>query len=248
MGHKSLTAHGRCLAAVLACGSDAVASHFAAAWLWGLSRASPQQIDVTVPRRGHALGSIRVHRAPAVTASDTTRIEDIPVTALPRTLIDLAVVAPRRLEMAIERAEQLEIFDLKEVDSLLVRCKGHHGAGRLRRALASYREPAFTRSELERRFLRLVRRAALPEPTINHFIAGYEIDAYWAQERFGVELDTYDFHGGRAAFERDRIRQEDLKLVGIEIVRITGRRLDREPDAVIERLSSLLARRRLELA
>ena len=69
---------------------------------------------------------------------------------------------------------------------------------------------------------------------------------YWENERFGVELDTYAFHGGRQAFERDRLRQEELKLNGIETIRVTGRRFDREPDAVIERLALLLTRRRRE--
>jgi very-short-patch-repair endonuclease len=133
------------------------------------------------------------------------------------------------------------------VDSLLDRCGGHHGAHRLRRVLTEYREPAFTRSALERRFLELVRRSGLPRPATNRFVAGFEIDMYWAGERFGVELDTYEFHGGRVAFERDRLRQEELKLAGIETVRITGGRLDREPEAVIERLASLLSGRRREL-
>lgn len=79
---------------------------------------------------------------------------------------------------------------------------------------------------------------------MNAFVAGFEIDAYWESERFGVELDTYEFHGGRVAFERDRVRDEELKLAGIEIVRITGRRLDHEPGSVIERLGRLLAARR----
>jgi very-short-patch-repair endonuclease len=114
--------------------------------------------------------------------------------------------------------------------------------------LAAYREPAFTRSELERRFLELVRQAGLPRPSVNFFIAGYEIDMYWPPERFGVELDGFEFHRTRAAFERDRRRQEDLKMAGIEIVRLTFRRIEREPGQVAQRLCVLLARRRAELA
>jgi len=83
---------------------------------------------------------------------------------------------------------------------------------------------------------------------MNLVIAGYELDAYWPRECFAVELDTYDYHGSPAAFERDRIRQEDLKLAGIEIVRITGARLDREPKAVANRLRRLLAQRRRDQA
>ncbi len=82
---------------------------------------------------------------------------------------------------------------------------------------------------------------------MNFFVAGYELDAYWRVERFAVELDTYDYHGSPRAFESDRIRHEDLKLAGIEIVRITGNRLDREPATVMRRLARLLTQRRNEL-
>lgn len=76
---------------------------------------------------------------------------------------------------------------------------------------------------------------------------GYELDVYWQPERFAVELDVYETHRSRDAFESDRVRQEDLKLSGIEMVRVTGRRLDREPEVVIERVAVLLERRRREL-
>ncbi len=82
---------------------------------------------------------------------------------------------------------------------------------------------------------------------MNYFVEKYELDAYWSEERFAVELDTYDYHGGHVAFEQDRLRQEDLKLAGIEIVRITGLRIDREPEAVVARLHRLLAQRRRHL-
>ena len=147
-----------------------------------------------------------------------------------------------------ERAEDRGLFDLRAVDALLHRAGGHRGAGRLRHALAIYRhEPAFTRSRLERRFLDLVRRSGLPIPSMNFQEGEYQLDAYWRPERFAVELDVYETHGTRAAFESDRRRQEDLKLRGIEMIRITGPRLKREPKAVIERLATLLEQRRRQL-
>ncbi|HEY2335530.1 MAG TPA: hypothetical protein VGH58_11060 [Solirubrobacterales bacterium] len=85
------------------------------------------------------------------------------------------------------------------------------------------------------------------QPSTNLFVEGYELDAYWQTERFAVELDTYDYHGGHVAFERDRLRQEDLKLVGIEMIRVTGARIDREPKAVMNRLRRLLKQRRRDL-
>jgi very-short-patch-repair endonuclease len=173
----------------------------------------------------------------------------MPVTSIPRTLLDLAaVLAPARLDRVLDLSERLYLFDLRALDALLGRTYGHRGHGRLRRALLAYREPSFTRSELERAFLELVRRAGLPRPSVNFFVAGQEIDMYWRHERFGVELDGYEFHRTRAAFERDRRRQEDLKLAGVEIVRLTSRRIEREPDQVVHRLHVLLARRRAELS
>jgi len=82
---------------------------------------------------------------------------------------------------------------------------------------------------------------------MNQFVERYELDAYWPAERFAVELDTYDHHGSHVAFEKDRLRQEDLKLAGIETTRVTGARLDREPAAVMARLSRLLSQRRRDL-
>jgi hypothetical protein len=181
---------------------------------------------------------------------DRDRIEGIPVTSLARTLLDWAgSISAYRLERALERAEELGLFDLVALDALLNRTRGHPGAGRLRRALDLYRaEPAFTRSRLELQFLRLVRAADLPVPATNFNAAGFELDAYWEAERFAVELDVYETHGSRAAFERDRLRQEDLKLAGIEMIRVTGPRLRREPAAVIARLEALLRQRRQALA
>ena len=67
---------------------------------------------------------------------------------------------------------------------------------------------------------------------MNFVVAGYELDAYWAEERFVVELDLFETHGTRASFEEDRLRQEELKLAGVEMIRVTGPRLKREPEIV----------------
>lgn len=245
VGHENLTWEARCLAAVLACSPTAVASHTSAAWLWGLLRTRPGAFHVTAPTRRHQREGLKLHFA-ALADHDRAVCEGIPLTAVPRTLLDLAATfGATRLERVIERAEELRLFDLRAVDSLLRRVGGHPGAGRLRQALSSYRvDPSFTRSSLERRFLDLVRTAGLPAPAMNFSVGEYELDAYWQAERFAVELDVYETHGSRAAFERDRLRQEDLKLRGIEMVRVTGARLDREPRRVIERIGALLAQRR----
>jgi hypothetical protein len=143
----------------------------------------------------------------------------------------------------VERSEELGLFDLRPVEELLSRTEGHHGHGRLRRAMLLYKPSSFTRSGLEKRFLELVLQAGLPQPHTNYVEHGFELDCYWPEHRFVVELDVFETHGTRAAFERDRVRQEDLLLVGIGMTRVTGPRLEREPEKVIRRVARLLAQR-----
>jgi hypothetical protein len=171
--------------------------------------------------------------------------QGIPVTAVPRTLLDLAaVVRFEALRRIVDRSEELELFDLGPVESLLDRTRGHPGWGRLRRAIALYEPVPFTRSGFERLFFDAVLRAGLPRPATNFVEAGFELDVYWPERRFAIELDVYATHGTHRAFEGDRLRQEDLKLAGIELTRVTDVRFHREPDVVLGRVAKLLAQRR----
>jgi hypothetical protein len=232
---------------VLACGPGALLSHGSAAWLWELSAKRPGLPDVIGPEARRARAPIRLHRARHLAAEDRALVETIPVTSLPRTLLDCAVVRADRLARMLERAEERRLSDLGSVEELLARTAGHPGAGRLRRALELYREPGLTRSELERGFVAAVEAAGLPRPATNYNEEGYELDVYWPRERFAVELDVYETHGSRAAFERDRYRQGELKLAGIEMDRVTGYRFEREPRQVVARVARLLAQRQAQL-
>lgn len=257
VGHRRLTWYSHCWAGVLGAETNetdevvwpAVASHGSAAYLWGLYRYAPETIDVTAPIRRRAKRRFRVHFSSILAADDRGECEGIPVTSVPRTLLDLAILAqPRQLDRLLERAEELDLLDVVAVEALLDRAGGHRGRGRLRRALALYRpDPTFTRSRFEKLFRRRVGEAGLRLPAMNLNIEGYELDAYWPDLRFAVELDLFETHGSRAAFERDRLRQEELKLLGIEMIRVTRPRLLHEPDAVMRNLAALLARRRREL-
>jgi very-short-patch-repair endonuclease len=188
--------------------------------------------------------SLRLHEARCLAADDRALRKGIPVTALPRTLLDLAAtVRFEWLEKMVERSEDLELFDLQAVEDLLDRTIGHQGHGRLRKAIALYKPSSFTRSDLEKRFLELCLETGLPQPRMNYVMEGFELDCYWPEFRFAVELDVFETHGTRAAFERDRERQEELLLAGIAMTRVTGPRLDREPEAVIRRVARLLGQR-----
>ncbi len=227
VGHADLSSHGRCAAAILACGRGAVVSHASAGWLWGLFPLCPRQIDVIVPRGGRSRAEIVTHRITSLVPDEWGTMD--------------------RLEDAIEQAERHEDLDLNAIDLLLRRRMGERGTTALGAALEIYRDPAFKRSRAERLFLDLVLRAGLPRPAMNFFVAGHEIDAYWEAERFAVEVDGWGTHRTRTAFERDPLRQENLKLAGIDSIRLTARRIEREPQVVGKRLARLLFQRRGEL-
>lgn len=247
VGHASLPLHGECQAAILACGVGALLSHRSAAWLWGLTQRFARPIEVTASSPRRTRERIRVHSAAALRPKDQSSTEGIPVTSIARTLLDFAATDPGYLGRAVGNAYRLGMLDLIAIDELLSRSKGFRGAARLRDITRTYRGSAFTRSDFERYFLDRSRRGEFPQPSMNFFAEGYELDAYWPKERFVVELDTYEYHGDPTAFERDRRRQEDLKLAGIEMVRITGLRFEREPLAVARRIHRLLKQRRRQL-
>ncbi|MFN8218482.1 MAG: type IV toxin-antitoxin system AbiEi family antitoxin, partial [Solirubrobacterales bacterium] len=244
VGHEPLTWHGHCMAAVLAA-RPALASHASAAWLWGLTGRSPSRIAVTVPSSRRHRREFRLHVAELPTPDRAAR-DGIPVTAWARTVLDMAATSnDRRVQRMIRRSEELRLFDLRLLDGVLERYGHHPGSGRLRRVLRAHRpDETVTRSELERRFRALVRRAGLPEPAMNHVVHGIEVDAYWEPEAFVVELDSYATHGDPTSFETDRVREATLLRRGIAAIRITDVRLKHEPRRVIAEVSENLALRR----
>jgi very-short-patch-repair endonuclease len=244
VGHTDLSLRGRCLAAVLACGPRALLSHYSAAWLWGLTPTQPIPIHVTSPSPRKRRAPIRLHRSSTLVDADRDLQDGIPVTSVARTLLDQAAqVPPRGLRRRLKRSEELKHFDLRAVEDVLARNRGHRGVKPLRRAIRLYEPPPFTRSEFEAMFFEAVLANGLPRPRVNHNMLGMEVDLYWPRQSFIVELDLYETHGTRDSFETDRLRQEDLLLAGIAMTRVTGPRFDREPDAVMARIVRLLAER-----
>jgi very-short-patch-repair endonuclease len=223
------------MAAVLACGPEAVLSHRSAAGLWGIRPDARPTHDVTVPGARQSRKGIVLHRG-HLHPADTTTLEAIPCTSVARTLLDLAdAVDDRALSRAVEQAERNRIFDLAAVRDVLARGAGRSGAPRLRRAIAHHEETA-TRSELERRFLEVCEDAGLPQPQTNLWLEGMEVDFSWPAIRLVVETDGFDTHGSRQAFERDRARDQRLLAAGFRVMRVTWRQLRDDPDAVAERL------------
>ena len=130
------------------------------------------------------------------------------------------------------------------MNAALERARGRAGTGTLRRLLAEAAdEPPFTRSELERLFLELLRKANLPLPVVNGLVLTYEVDFHWPHHRLIVEADSRGFHAHALAFQQDRQRDLDLELAGWHVLRVTWRQVLEEPERVAALLRARLATR-----
>lgn len=240
VGHEAFGPLTRVMAAVLALGDGAVASHRTAAMLWSLLPDARTTIDVTVPTRRRGRAGVAVHTS-CLAATDLTTIDGVPVTSPARTLLDIAeTVSARQLERAIEESERAGLFDLAALEDVMDRGIGRRGLGRLRAALAHLHPTGLSRSELERRFMELVKQAGLPLPSQNVNLHGYEVDAVWKDQRIVVELDGYEYHRTRTAFERDRQRDARLQAAGWRVLRFSWRQVVMAPETVVTALRRTL--------
>jgi very-short-patch-repair endonuclease len=101
-------------------------------------------------------------------------------------------------------------------------------------------ETDHTRSELETRFLALLRRHRLPQPEVNVRIGTFVVDFLWRAERLVVELDGWGAHRSRSAFEADRARDARLKMLGHQVLRFTWRQVTEDSGGVAATIRSLL--------
>jgi very-short-patch-repair endonuclease/predicted transcriptional regulator of viral defense system len=242
MGHVPLSIRGRWLAAVLACGDRAVLSHRSAACLWGLARPRRGPIDVTNPRGSHGPAGIRLHRS-KLTEDEWTVEARVPITSVARTLLDLAEVLDEDgLRRAFEEADRLKLLRMPELERVCVRAGRRKGLPALRRLIDAARDPVMTRSPLEDRFAEFYREhlADLPAPMTNVSILDHEVDAYWPSHRLVVEMDSWEYHHHRAAFERDRKRDAAMQAAGYRVIRLTYGRMEAEPGEVASELRRIL--------
>ncbi len=241
----SLSEQGRLMAAVLACGPTAMASHIGAGWLreWVPGRSAGSPVDVTLAA-GHRRRrpGIRSHRVKDLSPDHRCLVDGIPTTSPLRTIRDLAgVLTPRELERVIGHAERAGAVTADELAGLLQVVHGRLGAPALRAVLGQAAGPAFTRSPGEEVFLAGVRRVRLPAPRVNVLVAGCEVDFYWPDARLVAEIDGWRWHGTRDRFEQDRRRDNRLAAAGITVMRISYRRLVDETDAVLVEVAQALA-------
>ncbi|MGN6201748.1 MAG: DUF559 domain-containing protein [Solirubrobacterales bacterium] len=235
------------MAAVLASGPDALLSHHTAAALWGIRGYSGGAIHVTVPHK--STSTKRIHRHFSVVPDDERVVEEgVPVTSVHRTIFDLAATASDDDVVAmIKEAEYLNRFDRLSLPDLLARYPGKRGSRKVQFALQRITEepPGRKRSRLETRFAPFLRRHHLPLPRFNDWILlgtkRYRADCHWPHLRLIVELDGWQGHSSRSAFQDDRARDRALHAAGFSVVHLTWNQLDIEPNEVASDLRRLLS-------
>jgi very-short-patch-repair endonuclease len=225
-------------AALLACGELSVLSHRSAANLWSLlPYPASAKVWVTVPP-GRSADRPRLQLARAgVPARDIRRRQGLRLTSPPRTICDLSRLLDEEvLEAVVAEASYRRLASAAELVEQIEGNQGRRGLAKLRRVLDLPGGPRRTRSPAERAMLRLLRHAGVTGYETNAKVHCYEVDFWWRTEKLVVEVDGWDAHSGRVAFERDRLKAATLAAHGVRVVPITGRQLRAHPTGVLDRL------------
>jgi len=239
VGHPGDTLDAQVMAAVLAGGDGAAASHWASASLWGYVRWDGRRIDVTVRGTGsRSRPGIRFHRARSLDPRDVTHHHGIPVTTPARALLEIAPqLSDRRLKRAVRQAQAERLANVRQIADVLRRANGHRATGRLAAVIAT--GPAPTYSGHEDVVLELLLEAGIEHPDVNErLVVGatpYYPDMRWAAPRLVLEIDSA-WHDGPVAQEDDAARQADLEAAGERVLRTTLEQAILRPHQLVRRL------------
>lgn len=251
VGHRALSPAGRQLAGVLACGPGAAVCGRSAVQLHGLAHDRRALVDVAIAAPGHRRhAGLAIHRLQRLQPTElTVRNRVVPVTTLPRTLLDVAAeVGPAELRELLARAQRRRKLDVEALSSLVQRSSGLRGVAILREAAAELLPGGgLPRLGLEGEMLGVCRAWQLPEPIVNGLIRlehrTLQVDFHWPAERLVVETDGYEAHSDIASHEEDRRRDQDLAEIGWEVLRFTWRQVTGEPQRTARIIGQVLASR-----
>lgn len=236
------------LAGVLACGPRALARRRSATALFGLSDPWPGRPEVLVVGGHGGPNGIDVARVRALDRLDFGAFNGIPITSPALTLLHFAAVATsEELERAISEAYALRLVKESQLRDVVTRHAGQPGVRALRAELDRAGGPLWTASKAERMMKELLRKAELPTPQTRVRVAGFTADFLWPELRLIVEVDGYQYHGHRYAFERDHKRDQAHKDALYEVIRFTWRNLVDEPYRVVAVIAAAIGARRLDL-
>ena len=220
VGHWAPSIEATYLAAVLAAGEGALLCGLAAAHLLGLVKGQAPPPEVIAPTERRIEG-VKTHRSRAAgDGRDATIVRGIPVTTVPRTLVDISSeLSLDELARACHEAGVRYGTTPATVEAALARRPNGPGTKKLRRVIRG--DVHVTLSTLEARFLELLRNENLPLPITNKPAGGRRVDCRWPDHHLTVELDSYRFHNSRHSWEQDRRREREARARGDDFRRYT---------------------------
>jgi hypothetical protein len=210
VGHAAPSVAAVYTAAVLACGPGAVLAGRAAGQVLGLVRGKPPRPEVLSPRKRRLEGVV-VSRCRRIDPRDVARVHDIPITTVPRTVVDLAgSVSAAEIARAVHQGQVLHGVTPENVEAVLARRPNTRGARTLREVLRG----GVLLGELEREFRKLLKDERLPLPVVNRKTDGHYLDCRWPDQRLTVELTSFRYHNTRQSWEQDRERGRRARARG----------------------------------
>ena len=229
------------LAAVLAAGDGAALTGRSAGHLWSILQGGvPSPVVITATER--RIEGVRTIRSRGLAATDVTIFQAIPVTTVPRTLVELAAdLRQGELARACHEAGVRFATTPAAVEAVLERRPNSPGGRKLRRIMKG--EVHVTLSKLEARFLSLLRTDKLPVPVTNRPTGGRRVDCRWPDHGLTVELDSYTFHNSRHSWEQDRLREREARARGDEFRRYSYGDVMERPALMLRELHSFFAGR-----
>jgi very-short-patch-repair endonuclease len=238
VGHRAPSTEARYLAAVLAAGDGALLNGRATAHLMGLTKGTAPAPEI-ITRTQRRIEGVTTHRSRSLNARDGTTFRGIPVTTVPRTLVDLAQdLSADALARACHEAGVRYGTTPNEVEAVLARRPNNPGAEKLRQVI--HGDVKVTLSKLEARFLELLRDAGLPLPETNRPAGGRRVDCRWPEHQLTVELDGYRFHNSRYSWEQDRHREREARARGDDFRRYTWNDVAENPTQMLRELVSAM--------
>jgi hypothetical protein len=238
VGHRAPSLEASYLAAVWACGDQALLRGRAAAHLLRLLKGPAPAPEVIAPTARDIEG-ILTSRYRVLHPADVMTWSAIPVTSFARTLADLAsVLSVNELARACHEAGVRHGITPRHVEAVLKRRPRSPGAGALRAVMLG--DARVTLSKLEDGFLALLSANGLPLPQTNRPAGGRRVDCRWVAQPLTVELDSYRYHNSRHSWEQDRRREREARARGDEFRRYTWGDVFEEPRLMLQDLRTLL--------
>jgi very-short-patch-repair endonuclease len=234
---RPFTDAARVRAAVWSLGPNATASRLAAAWWHGVTKYPPEPVEVTVPKvSNHVRRPGTKLRRRDLWPADIVERHGLQVTSLPLTVVEAAARrggGAKLMDSALQR--HVELRDLWRVH---IRNKGRHGSPAARILLQAASDGA--RSAAERLLIKLLKEARITGWKANYRLGRWVVDVAFPTQRLAIETDGWAFHSDQEDFQHDRVKQNDIALMGWQVLRFTWLDLTEYPQRVIAEIRCAL--------